>query len=678
ATLIAVNVTSNTGNASVSSTSTGPVTLRDSSAGANGIFTFNSNGAVDVETVEGGQVNLTAAGAIKLVETVGTSTSTVVNITSTGAGNIDAAKKGAVNGNSVVLVSNGGSIIGTKPKDGLDINAANVSANTSGSGHVFLESLATGPVNLGNSTAGQSFTITAIGDVNTANIITAAGAANSTGGIRLSTKTGNINVGTGAQITASGGDIYISADSKTATVVIGSNATLLGSSTVANVGNVTINTGAKPKNQTGPTPPNVTVNETLGGVVYFGTPGITAAAPNNVLNAEGRNIDFSGDTVGSIVLGGGVTITADPPVGTAAHAALLAAYGMLSQSTSVQRLALAPALTPASAAATTSSLDSSSAPAFAGSSLSSIFPSNTSPTLTNSQLSSPGSSLANNLTLPAINSSLPSLSQGQLDQEEQLNRFVQISSIPMMPRNIYTFGRTAQTYGIIEALSMKEAKVNGAAQASATATQAQNAKVLVGYVDKESKDKPAANGRSGAVTKVDFANGNLLCSPVETTAVLDTKFGPVTIAPNSLVLAMANEDGLAIFNLDDRHQHAVTLHHSDRKFAVAPGNHLFITDRGDVDFSEVNVSERILYTGIQKSKLRTGHHVFNAQFFIPSAIETCRPLFELVTSKEPAARERANRLMKTTAILMHLHGGVSNYKQQLRSRQTAWQPVKGI
>lgn len=665
ATLISMNVTSNTGNASVTSTATGPVTLRDSSAGDNGIFTFNASGPVSVETVEGGQVNITGTGAIKLIETVGTSTSTLVNITSTGAGDIDAAKKGAISGNTVTLVSNGGSIVGTKPKDGLDINAANVSANTNGSGHVFLESLSTGPVNLGNSTAGQTFTMTAIGDINTANVVTSAGAASSTGGIKLSTKTGNINVGTGAQITANGGDIYISADSKTATVFIGSNATLLGTSTVANVGHVTINTGAKPKNQTGPTPPNVTVNETLGGIVYFGTPGITAAAPNNVLNAEGRNIDFSGDTVGSIVLGGGVTITADPPVGTPAHAALLAAYSMLPESANSTRLAPASSTT----------FDASNAITFAGSSFSSIVPASSSSTLTNSQLTSQSSDYASNLTMPAINATLPSLSQGQLDQEEQLNRYVQISSVPMMPRNIYTFGRTAQTFGIIEAVSLEETKSNArnVSQSGVNASKTPNSKVLVGYVDKGGKGKPAAIERSGAVTKVDFASGNLLCSPVDTTAVLETKFGPVTIAPNSLVLAMATEDGLAIFNLDDRHQHSVALQHSDRKFAVAPGNHLFVTDRGDVDFSEVNVSERILYTGVQKSKLRTGHHVFNAQFFIPSAIETCRPLFELVTSKEPAARETANRLMKTTAILMHLHGGVSNYKQHTRRRETAWQ-----
>ena len=66
----------------------------------------------------------------------------------------------------------------------------------------------------------------------------------------------------------------------------------------------------------GTAPANVTVNDTGGGVTYFGTNSISASAPNNTLNATGANIVFNTGSLpaSAISLGGGVTITADPPV----------------------------------------------------------------------------------------------------------------------------------------------------------------------------------------------------------------------------------------------------------------------------------------------------------------------------------------------------------------------------
>jgi len=71
----------------------------------------------------------------------------------------------------------------------------------------------------------------------------------------------------------------------------------------------------------GSAPANVSTTLTGGGKVYFGSKGITALAPTNVLEALARDVVFniggSHLTSTAIVLGGGVTITADPPPGMA-------------------------------------------------------------------------------------------------------------------------------------------------------------------------------------------------------------------------------------------------------------------------------------------------------------------------------------------------------------------------
>jgi hypothetical protein len=218
-----------------------------------------------------------------------------------------------------------------------------------------------------------------------------------------------------------------------------------------------------------------------------------------------------------------------------------------------------------------------------------------------------------------------------------LDQLGDVPTVTSLPRIIYRFGRGAARSGLIDALPLEDS------------------------VSSEVSDG----------NRMNFANGNFLCSP-SSTAILDTKFGALKIAPGSLVLAMATEDGLAVFNLDDRCKNAVTIEHGLHKLSVSPGHHLFITDKGNVDFGDINVSEHILYSGLQESKLSSGEHVFNAQFYIPSAIESVKPLLQLVTSKDPIAKAKTNRLMKTVAILMQMGGGASSYQQHVRRSVTAW------
>ena len=119
-------------------------------------------------------------------------------------------------------------------------------------------------------------------------------------------------------ISSTNGDITLqNTDTSNGSIAIGVNSKIHASATAAGIGNVYVIIGAKPGSPViGTAPANVTVNNTGGGVTYFGTHSITAVAPSNVLNASGRNIVFNtGSLPGTaIFLGGSITITADPPL----------------------------------------------------------------------------------------------------------------------------------------------------------------------------------------------------------------------------------------------------------------------------------------------------------------------------------------------------------------------------
>ena len=104
-----------------------------------------------------------------------------------------------------------------------------------------------------------------------------------------------MNLGASSAISSTNGDITIqNMDTSAGSIVIGANSTIHASATAAGVGNVYIVIGAVPSNPVvGTAPANVTVNNTGGGITYFGSNSITASAPNNTLNASGRNIVFN-------------------------------------------------------------------------------------------------------------------------------------------------------------------------------------------------------------------------------------------------------------------------------------------------------------------------------------------------------------------------------------------------
>ncbi|MBX9879479.1 MAG: hypothetical protein K2Y22_13545 [Candidatus Obscuribacterales bacterium] len=141
----------------------------------------------------------------------------------------------------------------------------------------------------------------------------------SLGSITLIAATGTISIGNNVTMYANEGNLTIQNTNAAAGAIdIASGANLTGYTTGnPALGFVNIVIGPIPAMPVvGSVPANVTVNESGGGVVYFGQNSINASAPNNTINAKGRNVVFSTGGQGSsaITLGGNVTITADPPL----------------------------------------------------------------------------------------------------------------------------------------------------------------------------------------------------------------------------------------------------------------------------------------------------------------------------------------------------------------------------
>jgi len=288
--------------------------------GGNGV-TLTATGPVTLKgDVKGQSIAITSGGGITIQDTMGDSTTNTVTLTSTGTGNITTTSTNKpVTGQTLTVSSVGGSISGKLTTQDFDTASANLSFNTNGKGVVNVTNTTKSTVTLGSSSSGLDFKFTSNGPLNIGSISTVAGMGANDGNITVIAKSGTLVVANGSTINALGGSIVLqNSDVKAGFIIIGTNSSVKASSTVAGVGNVTINIGPTATKVVGTTPTNVTPNETKGGKIYYGKNGITALSPTNMLNALDRNIIFDTDgSSGTIQLGGGVTIQADPPEGFA-------------------------------------------------------------------------------------------------------------------------------------------------------------------------------------------------------------------------------------------------------------------------------------------------------------------------------------------------------------------------
>ncbi len=657
-TMLTTNLTANAvGNVYIANEDVG--TLNLVSTTAKGQFSLVSDGAINVNTDI-----LTAAG-IK-IETTGstvtdditingllgsTKTTSYVEITSDGLGDIIFPNINNVIGAKVRIdLSTGGGFIGTQAAPVI-VQTPGLSANTDGApGEVNLVALASKkvPTTLFNSGSEGDFFLASTGSINLTNLVTVNGNI----GVLAAGKTGNITtqqnsiiqIAEPANRTNQPVSILLASTSTKGVITLAPGTTvatyLTGVKTGAGQGDITIQTAPLNGAPAGTNPGNVTITTMGTGAVLFGDTTITALAPNNILNALDADIIFqAGQRPGSIVLGGGVTITADPPVTATTTAPTTQSVSLSAQNHLATTLAaMIPSMqtnesTASSSEATPSAMAVSSKPV-AGQ------------------------------TMPNIGTSL----NGFANLDSSLATIETALSLAA-PAKQGWLSDTELSSGEIPAAIVSD-RQTGVTGDSSCATIATLVTVPTSVKLSSGRTLSGSVQNHGTQPSTSLYRGSALFAPKVDT-VIETAVGNIRIGANSLALVMAFANGLAVYDLDDVRKGSVEVTAAGHSIKLSPGQHLYITGDNVRSFADINPAQLIGYRGITSRKLNNGHTAFSAEFSVPHAIHAVKPLKELVRSNHPEAQKISRHLLKTTAAIMQLRGN-SEYQQMFRAAKTAY------
>ena len=583
-------------------TNSAGLNLNASAAGAT-IEVSSAGPLTVVGAVNGSIINLQSGGngGIEVRDKIGNANSITI-LTAPGTGSITA--KGAddvISGQKITISSVGGSISNIRTDTAMKTAGGDLTFNTSGSGLVRIDNNFNGPVTLNNSSAGTSFTLSSNGPLTLNSIATSAGKPASTGSIDIVAKTGGLTVVDASTISASGGNIRLqNNDVKSGFILLGKNSTLIASSTVPNVGNVTINLGLKV--DTGGSKPqqNIVENITGNGKINYGPKGLIAQAPDNTLNALDRtiSIDTDAEAVNSITLGGGVTITADPPPGFEgpSFAAVPARIPIVSKTSSN--------VMPVSVAASRQggNIASLAQPGNGQSSFS---------------LASNGIS-AGIQALASIVKPVNGILQGSVEAHDSQDNYALQEFFLETDKNLGVKGRSSKSIEVLES----------------------------------SKD----------VRKVLLRQGKVLFAPSVDTRIL-TELGEVAVDAGSVALVCSSASTLSVYSIDDLHRDAVRLKVGGESIVLSPGKHASIMKRESTNFDLVNPIPAIAHRNASSAQCGGHLRIHNSEFSIPSALAAVRPLRQLILSRQPDAVRTANHLLKTIASLQLLKPGAERYRR---------------
>jgi len=174
-------------------------------------------------------------------------------------------------------------------------------------------------------------------------------------------------------------------------------------------------------------------------------------------------------------------------------------------------------------------------------------------------------------------------------------------------------------------------------------------------------------------TKLIVRKGAVLFAPQFDT-VVETPFGDVVIDAGSMVLIMSDANAVGVYNIDDTHHGAVTISHSGRELALAPGKHAVLTYEKVKEFAMINPAEAFGYRNVHDSTFGAGVKAFMGDFSVPMAISAVPQLRQLITSKQAEAHRLAQHVLKTIAIVLQMKGGDGEYQQVRHPHIAAYAP----
>jgi filamentous hemagglutinin len=400
-------------------------------------------------------------------------------------------------------------------------------------------------------------------------------------------------------------------------IAIGTGATIktdFAGAKTSGVGNINIIQGIAADGKVRKNIKNIVQNLQDGGTILFGgaKSSFIAQAPDNIFNAIGANIYISTDQKkadGGLTFGGGVTITADPPV-------------------------------PAGSVVTTYGVRS------------------TAPTVLNvsSDLSQPvnaDTANINNVALGnAVNANLTQSQNG-----------IANSLLNLATNNVRLPGLMSDSSDNSYMVSYEPMSLEVDAPVCTDMDFA-----ITGSANQNGTKGIATMKHSDCIT---LDNGNVLFAPSKDTTVVTPK-GTVKIAANSVAMVMVNADHLSVYDINDHHKRSVTVETSGRTIALSPGRHVLLTNKRTGQFAEVNPMEAMMHRFVSTQELGSDKTAFTSEFSLPAAVQVMKPLKAIFGSDNANAKKVAERVLKTSAVLMQVSGNATPFVQHVAPRKVAF------
>jgi hypothetical protein len=202
------------------------------------------------------------------------------------------------------------------------------------------------------------------------------------------------------------------------------------------------------------------------------------------------------------------------------------------------------------------------------------------------------------------------------------------------------------------------AATSGAAS-GAQKNSADGQAILKGGVSSDVHHKVARPANAGPEHRR-LDNGTSLISK-DYDVVVDTLICPVHISANAVVLILATDKTLIVYNLHDDHKNAVVIDYPTGPINLIPGNSAFIANHSIKSFEDVNPAPVVYYRHLTKKPLDENRQIFQAEFNILSLVKGLPPVNALINSEDAEARHRMDSMLKTTAIMMQLTNSSDPY-----------------
>jgi len=475
-----------------------------------------------------------------------------------------------------------------------------------------------------------------------------------------------LQVNSGSTLTAGNSFILLrEANTATGQIVVQGGPTTL--QTTGTGGAVTMIIGTTvPTPIAGVKPANLTVNNISGGQAFFGTNSISVPNAPATVNLKGSNVQFSTGArpATAIVLGPGVTITADPIGSTTPQAQLYQVQSVLPNATTVPADAQpslkgeGPLSVPASSFQTGGvpmSMTSSGFQAAVGQAPASQFmsadnvhaavnPANNTLSanggfisavngasitsalggnVINSAAKNDGTSIGTTINVNGVSVTTPQVSAPVSD----LNTVpATTSTTTNSAAAAWNSARAVEGYwmsdtelvtGKIPAVLNSDEDM-GVSQDVSTVVELEDEDLFAPKVDRliAQPGQPlqgSVTHTASGVKQVHLKRGSVVFAPLRDT-VVHTEFGDVKVGAKSVVLMMSFRHGLAVFDLDDTHLKAVTVKAGDNEVVLAPGMQTVITKDSVSGFEQVNPAQMIGYRTITERALGNGLKAYMSEF----------------------------------------------------------------